>query len=148
MNPADSLKQMRMIHAVLISALGLYAYLGERMAGKNTGGFSAPILYCFILVNCLDLLLAYYFRRTKLFPALEELRRDPKSLGALKSWRFSTILTMVLLLSIGLYGFALRFMGAPQRIVWPFYLVALSFFLIWRPNLEITAELAEPRPNQ
>ena len=139
---------MRTVHAVLVGVLALYAYTGEGMAGKQGTGVSARVLYGVIILTCLDLSLAYYFRRTRLGQASESLRRNPDDEAAMKAWRFVMIITMVLVLSTGLYGFALRFLGASWPIAWSFYLVALILLLVWKPKLEVVPDVAGARLNQ
>lgn len=139
-NAASSLKQMRVIHFVFLVALVLYAYTAEFIVGKTDSEVSAAIIYGMTLVAAFDVLIAYYFRRTKLAPALERLRLDPNDSEALKQWRYSTLVSLVLTLSVGLYGFTLRFLRAPQKVAWSFYLVALILLLIWRPTLALPAE--------
>jgi hypothetical protein len=149
-NAASSLKQMRVIHIAFIVAIGLYAYTAELVVGHpNSGagsGLSAPVLYGITVGAGFDVLIAYYFRRTKLVPASERLRLDPGDPEALKQWRASTIVSLVLALSVGLYAFVLRFLGAPRIVSAPFYAGALILLLIWRPNLELGPEApGEPR---
>ena len=141
MNPAASLKQMRIIHYIFLVAIVLYAYAGEMVAGKNSSGVTsvAPsaMIYSFAGLGFVDVLLAYYFRRAKLRPAVEKLRRDSNDSGGLIQWRQHTLVSLILALSISLYGFALRFLGAPPRVAWGFYVAALILLLAWRPNLEL-----------
>jgi hypothetical protein len=139
---------MRIVHAVFVAALAMYAYVAELAAGKNGSGVSDAMLYGIVFAASLDGLIAFYFRRTKLLPALETLRRDPNRSDALKNWRFSTLVSMVLVLSIGLYGFVLRFLGASQRVSWSFYVAALILLLLWRPKLELGADEASMPRNQ
>lgn len=139
MNPATSLKQMRIIHFSFLVAVAVYAYVGELYAGRNKPAVPPGLLYALVFLACLDALLAYYFRRTKLDAATEKLRRDSTDLGALMQWRQNIIVTLVLVLSIDIYGFALRFLGAPRAVAGGFYFVSLILMLAWRPKLELPA---------
>jgi hypothetical protein len=145
---AASLKQMRTIQVVFLVALALYVYTSELVAGKNGSEISAPFLYGITILAGLDVLVALYFRRTKLIPAAESLRQDANDAAALRQWRSGTILSMVLVMSIGLYGFVVRFMGAPRPISWLFYGAAFLLLLAWRPNLKVPAELPGAPENQ
>jgi hypothetical protein len=145
---AASLKQMRTMHIVFIVALALYAYTSELVAGRNGSQISTAFLYGMTIFAGFDALIAMYFRRAKLMPALETLRRDPNDAEALRQWRFATLVSMLLALSIGLYGFAVRFMGAPKPVSWLFYVAALILLLAWRPKLEVPVELPGASANQ
>jgi hypothetical protein len=147
MGTADSsLKQMRTVHFAFMVALALYAYTAELVAGKTNSGVSAAVFYGITVAASFDVLIAYYLRRTKFAPAFEKLRLDPDDSSALKQWRSSTLVSVVVTLSVGLYGYVLRFLGAPRSVSWSFYLVALILLLIWKPNLELGIE-APGAPN-
>jgi Na+/H+ antiporter NhaD/arsenite permease-like protein len=143
---------MRIIHYCFLVAIVLYAYVGETVVGRNrsrlTPGMPSVMIYSFIGLACTNALLAYYFRRTKLQPATERLRRDSSDSGALIQWRQYTLVSMVIVLSIDLYGFALRFLGAPRAVAWEFYVAAAILLLLWRPKLELPAGVAGGIGNQ
>jgi hypothetical protein len=134
-----SLRQMRFIHAVFSLTVFWIGYQAERMAGTGTG-YSSVFLGAIISGAVFDALLAFYFRRKRLLPALEKLRRYANDTGALKEWRFSTILSLTLTESIALYGLVMRVLGASRRVSWPFFGVALILMLIWRPQLDLGSE--------
>lgn len=144
---AATLKQMRIIHGVLLLFLFLVAYQAEQLAGTGTG-YSKTFPGTLALVAVFDGLIALYFRRKRLSPALEKLRRDSNDTGALKEWRFSTLLSLVLAESIALYGFVLQFMGASRRVSWPFFISALILMMVWRPQFELSANVSSTQPNQ
>lgn len=151
-NAAVNLKQMKIIHVIFVVAVFLYALTAEQILGKvsdvTRNAASATLLVGMALAAGLDGLVAYYFRRSKLEPALDKLRRNQNDQDALKQWRFATILSLVLALSIGLYGFALRFLGASRRVSWSFFLVALILMLLWRPKIELASEIPSGPSNQ
>jgi len=137
---------MRVIHFAFLVAVALYAYAAELVAGKTDSADSPAVLYGMTLAAGFGVLIAYYFRRTKLAPATEKLRLDPNDSQALKEWRSSTIVSLVLTLSVSLYAVALRALGAPRNVSSLFYLVTVILLLIWRPSLELRAEaLGTPR---
>jgi hypothetical protein len=136
-----------MTHAVFLLSLLLFAYQAEQLEGAGTGN-STILPGALVLAAVFDGLIALYFRRKRLSPALEKLRRDSNDTGALTEWRFSTLLSLVLAESIALYGFVLRFMGASRRVSWPFFVCALILMVVWRPQLELSAGLSGTEPNQ
>lgn len=145
---AASLRQMRTTHFIFVITVGLYAYASELVYGKNGSQIGAPFLYGMTLMAALEFALMMYFRRTKLEPAAEKLRRDINDAQALKQWRFGNLVSMVLLISIAMYGFALRAVGAAKPVSWCFYLFAFIALLLTRPKLELPAEVPGAVGNQ
>ena len=74
-------------------------------------------------------------RKRFLHLANEELRRDPNDARALSQWRKITMMSMVLAMSIGLYGFTLRTMGDSQLVEWLFFFASVVLLFLWRPRL-------------
>lgn len=144
---AASLRQMRIVHAIFLVAVLLYVGISEQLAG-NGEGYSTTLLEGIGAVSCFDVLLAYYFRRKQVFSALEKLRREPNDVSALKQWRAGTTICLVMAMSVALYGFVLRVMGASRRIAWPFFVLAVVLMLMWRPQLEFSGEVSETETNQ
>ena len=139
---------MRVIHVVFLVALVLYLYVTERFVSGNGSQVSPQFLYAMTAMAGFDLMIAVYFRRAKLRPALEKLQRDVNDAEALKQWRSATIICMVLTLSVALYGLALRFIGASRQTSWAFYFAAFVVLILWRPKLELPAEIPGPPENQ
>jgi hypothetical protein len=139
-NAAANLNQLRIYHAILVLSLFLCAFTTERLVGRTSTGYSAILLVGILIVAGFDVRLGFYFRRTRLLPAIEKLRRDPNDSDALKQWRSAKLVSLVLALTIGLYGLAIRFFGAIRQVSWPFYLVALILMLAWRPQLDLRGE--------
>jgi hypothetical protein len=138
---------MRILHAVFLLAVLLLAIQAEHLAGTGTG-YSTTLLGALVFVAGFDALLALYFRRKRLFPSLEKLRRDSNDAGALKEWRIMTLLSLCLTFSIALYGFVLRILGAGRPVSWPFFLLALVLMVVWRPQLELGADVSGAPANQ
>jgi hypothetical protein len=139
---ANSLRQMRITHALLVIAVFMQIYVAEMSAGKG-GGISEFLVAVIAVVACLDLLLARYFRSKWTITAMAKLRQDPNDANALKQWRAGTLLGLVLAMSVALYGVVLRVLGASRRIAWPFFFVALIFMLVWRPQVEADAHVQD-----
>jgi hypothetical protein len=66
--------------------------------------------------------------------AIVALRRNPQDTQALFRWRQAHILIMVLLLSVALFGFVLRFMGGSFWLALPFYSASALLLLLWAPR--------------
>jgi hypothetical protein len=139
---AAELRQMRILLAVFLLTVLLLAYAAEEMAG-TTAGYSETYLGVMICLAILNGMQAYYFRRNRLFPALDKLRQDPNDSSALKQWRGSITINLCLTEAIALYGFMLRFIGASRRVSWPFLGAALILMLVWRPQLDLRGEASK-----
>jgi len=137
---AVALREMRVIYAVFLFSVVLYTIVAEQFLAKAEGSVSLTFVVAFTVLAVLNGLVAQYFRRKKLVPSLEKLRRNPGDVAALKEWRFSTLLSLVLAEPIALLGVALRALGGGRNVAWPFFAAALILLLIWRPQLEFDAE--------
>jgi heme/copper-type cytochrome/quinol oxidase subunit 3 len=122
-------------------------YVSELTARTGTG-ITQSFISIIAVLACFELIIANYFRSKRTIPAMEKLRLDPNDADALKQWRMGIILTLVLVMSVALYGVVLRSLGASRRIAWPFFLVALIFMLMWRPQLDLNGEVLETRTPQ
>jgi hypothetical protein len=139
---AAALRQMRIVHGVFMLVVLLFALEAELFAGIGQN-YSPAFPIAIAVLGILDVNVAYFIRRKRLYPALGKLRQDPNDSDGLKQWRSSTMVSLVLVLTIGLYGLVLRFFGAARLVSWPFYLVALILMLVWRPQLELRGEASD-----
>jgi hypothetical protein len=144
---AAALRQMRITQRLFLFTVFLIAYQAEQMAGIGTG-YSSVFLGVIASVAVFDAFLAFYFRRKRLFPALEKLHLYANDTGALKEWRFSIILSLALTESIALYGFVLRILGASRRVSWPFFLASWILMLVWRPRLDLRGAASNTEVSQ
>ena len=143
----SALLTTRAAQSVLLATIALYATLAERIAGSAE---PSPLLSAWILcpVALGTVISTLIVRRRFLFLANEELSRDPHDAKGLGRWRMVTIMSMVLAMSIGLYGFMLRVTGTVRTIAWPFFLASVVLLLLWRPHLDGTTSPASPFSNQ
>jgi hypothetical protein len=123
------------VQNVLLAAIALFVLQAEKIVGQID---RVPFLSVWTVsalaigTVCTTLLV----RRTLLYEANEELRRDPHDRNGLSQWRRATILSMIMAMSIGLYGFMLRIMGNARAVAWPFYIVSVALPILWRPHLD------------
>jgi hypothetical protein len=129
-----SVRSMRIIHILLLAAIMSYILVAERLP-RPTSDAPAVIIESFLILAILDVVIAFGFRRKLLPSAIEKLQRDAGDATALGRWRMANILSMVLAMSVALYGFALRTMGGNRRVVWPFFIASVTLMLLWRPRL-------------
>jgi hypothetical protein len=130
---SNSFRTILIMHRIMLGAVVLYIVTAERFTKTNHSippSFGLSIAVCALVV----VMIATGFRRKLLPTALGALRRDPRDAQALVRWRKAHILTMVLLVSVALLGFSLRFVGASFWVAFPFYFVSLALLLVWSPR--------------
>jgi hypothetical protein len=138
---AAALKQLRVIHVFFLVAILVYIYLAEHLA-VNGRELPANFVGAMVAMAALDGLIAYYFRRKRMQPAAERLRLDPLDQNALKSWKQSTLVVLTLLVSVALFGFALRFMGATRAVSGTLFAAAFILMIVWRPQLDLSQNVS------
>ena len=129
-----SVRSIRIIHGVILIAMVLFVYTAEVLIPHELRDLDRIFPITFGILSLLVIGIALYFRKTKIRPALEILHLKPNDPKALGQWRFGAVLTAVLLESIVLYGFALRFLGAPAKTSWFFCSVGIVLMLFWWPQ--------------
>jgi F0F1-type ATP synthase membrane subunit c/vacuolar-type H+-ATPase subunit K len=141
------LREMRIMHLVLIAAILSYAYVAEVIINPTTE-LKPVLLKAFLVLALADIAIAFFVRRRILRKATEGLRRNSSDPSALAEWRKGNVLGMVMAVSVGLYGLALRFMGASRPVSVPFYVAAVILMILWRPRLEegVSESNASPPP--
>jgi heme/copper-type cytochrome/quinol oxidase subunit 3 len=144
---AAALRQLRTVHAIFVLVVFMQVYVSE-VAARTGTGITPSFISIIGVLACFELMIANYFRSKRTIPAMEKLRLEPNDADALKQWRAGIILTLVLVMSVALYGVVLRSLGASRRFAWPFFVVALIFMLMWRPQLDLNGEILETRTPQ
>jgi hypothetical protein len=133
---------MRIVDAIFVVAVLEYARVGEQLAAHpKPDELPTIIIAATAFLAAFDVLLTFYFKRKRLQPAVEKLRLDPLDPSALKQWRGATVLILALSMSVGLYGLALRSLGAGRLISWPFYVMSLILMFIWWPQLDLAGKV-------
>lgn len=130
----SALLTTRAVQSALLACLALDGLVAERIIGHVDrvwllSGLSLSALALGTVIAGL------IFRSRLLLGANEELRRDPDSAKGLSRWRMVTTASMVLAMSIGLYGFFLRMMGNNRTVEWSFVFVSVALVILWGPHL-------------
>lgn len=131
----SALLTARAVQSVLLAAIALYALAAERMTG-NMGRDAFISAWNLAALAVGTVITTLIVRRRFLLLANEELRRDPHNEKGLNRWRMATIISLVLAMSIGSYGFLLRTMSYTQTVEWSFFFVSAALLLLWRPHLD------------
>ncbi|MGH9705022.1 MAG: hypothetical protein ACRD4K_16730 [Candidatus Acidiferrales bacterium] len=139
------LREMRIMHRVMLAAIFGCAYVAEAIITPTME--SKPIMVkAFLVLAFADIAIAFIVRGRILLKAIEGLRRNPNDPNALAEWRKGNVFGMVMAVSVGLYGFALRFMGSNRAVPVPFYVAAVMLMILWRPRLEVGIGGADNAP--
>jgi F0F1-type ATP synthase membrane subunit c/vacuolar-type H+-ATPase subunit K len=130
-----SLRSMRIIHVILLAAIVGYAYMAEIML-RPTEVAPAIFVEGFSIMAVAEVVITFAVRRKLLRSALEGLQRDAGDAKALGQWRKANLFSMVMAVSVSLYGLALRFIGSSRQVAAPFFVAAVILMLLWRPYLD------------
>lgn len=134
----SALLTARAAQSGVLATIGLCALASERMTAiiEPSPLFSAWTIAA-SAVGTVGVTL--FLRKRFLSEANDQLRRDATDARALGEWRKFTILSLVLAMSIGLYGFALRMTGYRRTVEWSFFACAVVLLFFWRPRLNEAA---------
>jgi hypothetical protein len=125
-------RAVRIMHRTMLAAVILYAFTAERLA-RPSDDLPAPMLIGLGVTAAVTALVAFGYQK-KLPSAIAALRRDPQDAQAVLRWRQAHIVTMILLVSVALFGFTLRFLGGSFWIALPFYAASFLLLLLWAPR--------------
>ena len=95
------------------------------------------IVFAFAFVAFSDLAIALFIRSSKVRASEEKLRTQPNDAAALNQWRVGMIISFVLVETIGLLGFVLKFVGVEWKIAGAFFALAIFLMLLWMPRLDV-----------
>jgi hypothetical protein len=142
----------RAAQSSFLATIGLCALASEKMTVivEPTPLFAAWTIAASGAVGTVGVIL--FLRRRFLSEANDQLRRDATDAKALGEWRKFTILSLVLAMAIGLYGFALRMTGYRRTVEWSFFACAVVLLFFWRPRLSNATSppetfLSKPQPH-
>jgi hypothetical protein len=124
---------LRRLHRMLIVAILLYPYAGEK-AGLPGPKDVSMIQQVLLLAALLTLGSLVVVRRKMVQSGQQALRLRPDDIEALVRWRMGNIASFVLCEAVALYGFVLRFLGGTLLQAAPFYVCALLLMLLFIPR--------------
>lgn len=138
MTPIElNIRQTRILHAVMLFTMFLYAVVGEKM-GPVPSSLQPTFYRAFVVLATALVLVAMILRSRILAPALQALKAHPEDPIAWTRWRVGNIITFVLCESVALFGFALRMLGGKLAASLPFYAAAVLLMLLWAPRLDVS----------
>src|SRR5579864_3723804 len=137
--PEIAVKALRTVQAALLASIFLYAFVAEKMMQRPTNAPSSSLVTSITILAIAMIFTALVVRSRMVTPAQEKLRDQTDDVEALKRWRIGSLVSLVLVESVALYGFVLRFMGGTRTQSWPFYLAAILIMLVWTPRLDLVS---------
>jgi hypothetical protein len=134
---AAQIRLLRIIQMVFFVFVVVLAAMGEFLAPAGRK-IDTVVLAGIAVTAAMDVAIALFLRRKFSADSREVLRSDPENTAALDRWYVGQLTAMVLFVSVGLFGFAVRFLGASLVEAAPFYLVSLILLLASRPSEPLT----------
>jgi uncharacterized membrane protein len=129
-----ALRSVRVVHCALLISMILFASIAEIQAPHELQNLDKLFPLALGMCSLAIIGLALFFRTKKLQPAVETLQSKPDDAMALRQWRTGSILTATLLEAVVLYGFVLRYLGAPMKVSLTFYVVGIALMVLWWPQ--------------
>jgi hypothetical protein len=123
-----TLRFLRIVHAALFVAIVLYVYVAEGLLHPAVQPLDSTFYVSMMLAGFASTAIAIVVRHRMLPPAFEALQTNPNSPASLNRWRVGILIGDSLAVSVALYGFVLRMIGASTARAVPFY--ACSFVLM------------------
>jgi hypothetical protein len=131
----SALLATRAVQSTLLASIARFALEAERITG-HVNPVPSISGWSLLALSLGSVVVVLIFRGRLLFLANEKLHRDPNDANALGQWRTVTMLSMVLAMSIGLYGFMLRMMDNARIVAWPFFFTAVELLFLWGPRMD------------
>jgi hypothetical protein len=88
----------------------------------------------FLVVSILMASATVFIHHKLVGTALDALRSIPDDPNSLAKWRQGVVLIDVLLETVVLFGFALRFLGGTLQQSLPFYAAGIGLMILWWPR--------------
>src|SRR4029077_3465809 len=108
--PEIAIKALRTVHAIFVASILLYAFAAERVVQRGTSAPSRSFVSAMTILAIAVVLIALVVRSRVVKPAVERLQTEAEDSRALNRWRMGSLISLVFVESVALYGFALRVM--------------------------------------
>lgn len=107
----QTLRMLRIVHAALLIAILLYAWIPEAIELPATHSGDRTLYGALGAVALLCAAIAFVVRGRMLGPALDAIRKNPADSQAHQRWRVAVLVSGALALAVVLYGFVLASSG-------------------------------------
>jgi hypothetical protein len=129
-----TLRFVRTVHGLLLFAMFMYVLTAERILPHQPRTLNSTIGTMFLVLSILMVSATVLIQQKLVGAARDTLHSIPDDPNSLAKWRRGVILTDVLLESVVLYGFALRFLGGTLQQALPFYAAGIGLMIPWWPR--------------
>jgi hypothetical protein len=129
----QTVRSTRTLHSVFMVTVLLYVYMMhvvQRTPAALDPVLSWPIAGLAVFAWCA----AYSLRLRRLSPIASRLQTAPDDASAIAKWRSYSIVSVAILESIVLFGFALYMMGGTTTQVAPFIVIPFATMPFWFPK--------------
>jgi hypothetical protein len=130
----STLRTVRTLHGILLFTMFLYAVTAEKIQGARSQALNPAFLSGLAVASIAILGIAQFMRVKYVRSALDTLSSTPDDPSSLANWRKGAIVSDVLLESIVLCGFVVRFLGGTFVEALPFYAVGIGLMILWWPQ--------------
>jgi hypothetical protein len=131
-----ALVRARILHASFLTTQILF-FVVIVLAHPKAHPVAAPIPVVLAVLGVSNCGVAFFFRNGKTKAAEERLRVHPDDATAVNSWISGNIISFAFAETCGLFGVALKFMGADWNIAAPFLVFTMLVLLLLMPRLDV-----------
>jgi hypothetical protein len=136
--PAPSIEGTRRylcsVHLVLLASMILYVWTAEKFISHQGKSLDRTLATAIAIASVAIVGIAFLVRTKMVRPALDALQLRPDDASSLARWSSGSIYSYILIESVVLFGFVLRFLGGTLAQSAPFYAVGIGLMLLWRPQ--------------
>ena len=130
----QTLRVVRMIHSIMLASMVLYIVVLGRVLQRSAQPIEPTVFWSIAGVAIGCFLAAFLVRAKKVQPAIDALRTQPEDATALKNWRTGTMLSVVVLECVVLFGLSLYVQGATRTQVALFFILPILTMVLWFPK--------------
>jgi F0F1-type ATP synthase membrane subunit c/vacuolar-type H+-ATPase subunit K len=128
-----SLQLLGIIRLALVASIIIYAFVAG-MVGASEPRVPDVLLYALSFAALTTLATAMFLRQALVGKAEEVLRVNSEDVVALTRWRSGNIVFLALCEAVGIFGFVLRFLGFPMRVVGIFFAASIAMMFLFGPR--------------
>jgi hypothetical protein len=129
-----TLRFVRTVHGVLLLAMFMQVLTVEKILPRQPRTLNSTFATPMLVLSIAIVIATVYIRLKMVGTSLDSLRSMPDDPITLGKWRKGVVLSDVLLDTVVLYGFALRFLGGTLQQCLPFYTAGIGLMILWWPR--------------
>jgi hypothetical protein len=129
-----TLRFVRTVHGVLLFAMFMQVLAVEKFLPHQLRKLDSTFVTAILVLSIAIAGATVFIRLKMVVTALDTLRSMPDDPNSLAKWRKDAVLSDVLLDTVVLYGFVLRFQGGTPQQCLPFYAAGIGLMILWWPK--------------